>query len=93
MKLWYVDKEIKQVKNPKYLGMTIDTNNKMNGAANIDNVCCRQEKTCIHEENGRSTFTKKMAGADWGASTEVLATTYKNYVRPLLELDVRMGIA
>jgi hypothetical protein len=28
---------------------------------------------------------KRVAGVDWGASTEVLATTYKTYVRPVLE--------
>jgi hypothetical protein len=35
----------------------------------------------------RLAIMKRVAGVDWESSTNVLVTTYKTYVKPLLEYD------
>jgi hypothetical protein len=57
----------RQEENAVYLGMTLDS--KMTGSAQVDKMS--------NAAKMRLTFMKRVAGVDWGASTEVLATTYK----------------
>jgi hypothetical protein len=56
--------------------MTLDS--KMTGSAQVDKMSKAVKKRLV-------TFMKRVAGEDWGASTEVLATTCKTYVRPVME--------
>jgi hypothetical protein len=65
--LKYGDSIIRQEENAVYLGMTLDS--KMTGSTQVDKMSKAARK--------RLTFMKRVARVDWGASTEVLATTYK----------------
>jgi hypothetical protein len=71
----YGNSNLRQEGNAVYLGMTLDS--KMTGFAQGDKMSKAAKR--------RLTFMKSMAGVDWGASTEVLTTTCKSYVRPELE--------
>jgi hypothetical protein len=73
--LKYGNSNIRQEENAVYLGMTLDS--KMTGSSQVDKMSKAAKK--------RLTFMKRVAGVDWGASTEVLTTTYKTYIRPVLE--------
>jgi hypothetical protein len=74
-KLKYGNSIIRQEENAVYLGMTLDT--KITGFTQIDKT--RKAAKMRH------AFIKRMAGVDKGASTEVLTTKYKTFVRPVLE--------
>jgi hypothetical protein len=73
--LKYGNRNLCQEENAVYLGMILDS--KMTGSAEVDKMSKAAKR--------RLTFMKRVAGVDWGASTEVFATTYKTYVRPVLE--------
>jgi hypothetical protein len=73
--LKYGNSNLHQEENAVYLGMILDS--KMTGSAQVDKMSKAAKR--------RLTFMKRVAGVDWLASTKVLATTYKTYVRPVLE--------
>jgi hypothetical protein len=73
--LKYGNSNLRQEENAVYLGMTLDS--KVTGSAQVDKMSKAAKR--------RLTVMKRVAGVDWGASTEVLATTYKTHVRPVLE--------
>jgi hypothetical protein len=73
--LEYGNSIICQEENAVYLGMTLDS--KMTGYTQID-------KTSKAAKKG-THFYKKRGWSRLGASTEVLATTYKTYLRPVFE--------
>jgi hypothetical protein len=64
--LKYGNSNLRQEEKAVYLGMTLDS--KMTGSAQVDKMSKAAKR--------RLTFMKRVAGVDWGASTEVLTTTY-----------------
>ena len=59
----------------KYLGVTLDK--KLSWSNHIESVAEKATK--------RLCILRRLTGATWGASQDVLAATYKTYIRPLLE--------
>jgi ribonuclease HI len=74
-KLEYGEVTISKNVNPVYLGMTMDQ--KMTSTIHIEKMCENAKR--------RLTLMKRVAGVNWGACSEVLTTTYKTYIRPVLE--------
>jgi hypothetical protein len=73
-KLEYGNSIIRKEENAVYLGMTLDS--KMTGSTQIDKTSKAAKNIHFYETCGWSRL---------GAATEVLATKYKTYVRPVLE--------
>jgi hypothetical protein len=68
--------------NPTYLGITMDT--KMTEKTHIANIMCKAKK--------RLGLVRRVATTKWGAKTSVFATTYKTYVRPVLENGTKVFV-
>ena len=76
------DKKIEHKPNSVYLGITMDP--KMTGTGHLENIAQKAQK--------RLSLLHRVAGTQWGASTQVLTTTYKTYVRPVLEYGAEVFI-
>lgn len=61
----------------RYLGVTFDNKISWRGHA---------EENAKEGEN-RLSLLKRLAGVTWGSSPNALATTYRSYVRPVLDYD------
>ena len=74
-RLWLKGELLKYKKECKYLGVTFDE--KLTFKAHILNVVSRCKK--------RLNLLKAVRGKDWGASPETILSTYKAFVRPIIE--------
>ena len=59
----------------KYLGVTLD--NKLSFSQHVDSTADKATK--------RLCILRRLTGTKWGATQDVLASTYKTYIRPLME--------
>lgn len=73
--LKYKGLNLKRVSLSRYLGINLDT--KLHWATHI--------RDTAEKANKRLNIMKRLTATTWGATQEMLATTYKTYIRPLLD--------
>jgi ribonuclease HI len=69
------DKVIEKTNNPKYLGVTLDS--ELRFTKHVAEIEIKVLK--------KLNILRKLSGMDWGCSSKVLRTTYISTIRPILE--------
>lgn len=66
---------LSHVDHPRYLGITFDR--KLNFGKHLEETA--------NKANNRSRLLKRLTATTWGATQDVLTTTYRTYIRPTME--------
>ena len=73
--LKYDSQPIKMDRNPKFLGVTLDPGLRFNEYA----------KSIRTRTSRRLNMLKRIKGKNWGASSQLIMTTYKTLIRPIID--------
>lgn len=75
LRILFDDSELKRSYNAKYLGVILD--HRLSWSCQIQSTAEKAQK--------RTNLLKRLTATKWGATQDVLSTTYKTYVRPTME--------